>query len=120
MGGISGFLGLLALLGFLIFLAGVGTVVLSASQVRPVRRGIVLAVAGLVLGLVFSVISQGILTVSLTEVAVVYNTLNGNLETPRRAGTHIVVPVVQTYQIYDITQRTYTMSGNPSEGQRQG
>ena len=48
MGGVSAFLGLLSLLGFLIFLAGVGLVVMSASQGRPVRRGIFLAAAGLV------------------------------------------------------------------------
>jgi regulator of protease activity HflC (stomatin/prohibitin superfamily) len=120
MGSVSAFLGLLSLLGFLIFLGGVGLVVLSASQGRPVRRGIGLAAAGLVLGLVFTVVSQGILTVSPTEVAVVYNTLNGNLETPRRPGTSIVIPAIQAYQVYDITQQSYTMSGAENEGARSG
>lgn len=109
MGGISAVLGLLALLGFILFLAGVASVVMSASQGRTVRRGIMLALVGLVVGLIFSVISQGILIVQPTEVAVVFNTLTGNLEQPKRAGTHIIIPVVQTYQIYPIEQQNFTM-----------
>lgn len=120
MGGISSILGLLALVGFLGFLAGVGIVVLSASQGRPVRGGVLLAVIGLVAGLILSAISQGLLIVQPTEVAVVFNTLNGQLETPRRAGTHVIVPVVSTYTIYPIVQQSYTMSGSENEGQRQG
>ena len=98
MGGISGLLGALALLGFLGFLGGIGLVVISASQGRPVRGPALLAVVGLVVGLLFSVISQGILIVEPTQVAVVVNTLNGTLETPaRRGGTSVVVPIVQQY-----------------------
>ncbi len=117
MGGISSVLGTLALLGFLAFIAGVALVVLSASQGRPTRQGISLALVGILVGLVFSVISQGILIVQPTEVAVVFNTLNGTLEDPpRRAGTSIVAPVVQTYTIMPISQQTYVMSSANNEG----
>jgi hypothetical protein len=64
MGGISSVLGAIALLGFLGFLGGIGLVVVSASQGRPVRGGLSLALVGLALGLVFSIISQGILIVA--------------------------------------------------------
>lgn len=120
MGGISFVLGMLALLGFLGFLAGVGSVVLAASQGRPVRNGILLAVVGLAAGLVFSVISQGVLIVQPAQVAVIFNTLSGALEEPRDSGTSVVVPVVQQYTIYDIAQREYTMSRTASEGGRTG
>ncbi|MBZ0301173.1 MAG: prohibitin family protein [Anaerolineae bacterium] len=120
MGGISSLLGALALLGFLGFLGGVGLVVVSASQGRPVRGGISLAVVGLVVGLVFSVISQGILIVEPTQVAVIFNTLNGELGEPRGPGTHIVVPVLQSATLYPIEQQQYTMSGIPGEGAVQG
>ena len=117
MGGISSVLGTLALLGFLGFLAGVALVVLSASQGRPVRQGVLLAIVGLVAGLLLSVISQGILIVQPTEVAVVFNTFNGTLEDPpRRAGTSIVIPVMQTYTVLPISQQTYVMSTQASEG----
>jgi regulator of protease activity HflC (stomatin/prohibitin superfamily) len=116
MGGISALLGTLALLGFLAFLGGVGLVVVGASQGRPVRSGISIAVIGLVAGLIFSVVSQGILIVEPQQVAVVFNTLNGELETPRRSGTSIVVPVLQTSTLYPIDQQEYTMSGISNEG----
>jgi regulator of protease activity HflC (stomatin/prohibitin superfamily) len=118
--GISSVLGALSLLGFLLFLGGIALVVLSASQGRPVRNGILLAVVGIVAGIVFSVISQGILIVQPNEVAVIFNTLNGNLETPRRAGTSIIIPVIQQYTIYPIEQTQYTMSDTATEGALQG
>ncbi|MBZ0292930.1 MAG: hypothetical protein K8L99_10245 [Anaerolineae bacterium] len=120
MGGISGLLGAIALLGFLAFLAGVGLVVVSASQGRPVRGGISLALVGIVVGLLFSVISQGILIVEPTQVAVIFNTLSGDLEQPRRSGTSVLVPVVQQATLYPIQQQQYTMSGIPNQGAIQG
>jgi regulator of protease activity HflC (stomatin/prohibitin superfamily) len=118
MGGISAILSVLALAGFLAFLIGVGTVVLGASQGRPVRSGILLAAVGLVAGLIFSVISQGIVIVQPGEVAVVFNTLTGDLEEPRQPGTHIVVPVVNTFTIYPTVQQNYDM-GDSQAGQSQ-
>lgn len=118
--GISSLVGTLSLIGFLAFLGGVALVVLSASQGRPVRGGVLLAVIGVVAGILFSVISQGILVVQPNEVAVVFNTLSGELGTPLKQGTHIIVPVVQQYTIYPIEQQQYTMSGSTTEGARTG
>jgi regulator of protease activity HflC (stomatin/prohibitin superfamily) len=120
MGGISALLSALALLGFLGFLAGIGLVVVAASQGRPVRGGILLSGVGLVAGILFSIIANGILIVEPTQVAVIFNTLSGELETPRRSGTSVVVPVVQTATIYPIQQQEYTMSGQREEGNVQG
>lgn len=118
--GISSVLGILSLLGFVLFLAGIGAVVMAASQGRPVRGGVLLAVVGLILGLVFTVISQGILIVQPTEVAVVVNTLTGELEgTPRRGGTHIIVPVIQEPFLYPVTQQNVALddeTSNDGEG----
>jgi regulator of protease activity HflC (stomatin/prohibitin superfamily) len=118
--GVGSILGAISLLGFVLFLAGAALAVVSSSQGRPARGGVLLAVIGLVLGLLFSVISQGILVVEPTQVAVVINTLNGQFETPRGAGTSIVVPIVNTYYIYPISQQQYTMSGHTNEGALQG
>jgi regulator of protease activity HflC (stomatin/prohibitin superfamily) len=110
--GISSLLGALALLGFLAFLGGVALVVLSASQGRPVRNGILLAIVGIIAGVIFSGVGQGILIVPPTEVAVVVNTVNGELDpTPRRGGTHIVLPVIQQPFQYPLVQQTVTMGG---------
>src|SRR5262245_47592154 len=98
MGGLSSILNLIALAGFAIFLAGAGLAVVAASQGRPARGGVLLAALGLIAGVLFSAIAGGILIVQPTEVAVVLNTLNGTLEEPaRKAGTSVIVPVVQQY-----------------------
>lgn len=113
--GVSSVFAALSLLGFLGFLGGVALIVLSSSQGRPIRNGIMLAVAGIVVGVLFSVISQGIIIVQPTEVAVVVNTLNGNLDpVARRGGTHLIVPVVQQPFIYPVVQQTVTMAGTIS------
>ena len=116
MGGISGLLSAVALLGFLLFLAGIGLVVVSASQGRSVRNGIGLAVLGLIGGVILSVISQGIIIVEPQQVAVVFQTLSGELEEPKTSGTHIIVPVLQQATVYDVSVQEYTMSGISSEG----
>ncbi len=120
MGGISGILSTVALLGFLAFLAGVGLVVVSASQGRPVRSGILLAGIGLIFGVILSIIAQGILVVQPAERAVVFNTLSGELGEPRGSGTHIIIPILQEATIYNIAQQEYTMSGQANEGSRTG
>jgi ABC-type Fe3+-siderophore transport system permease subunit len=117
---IGSILGLIALLGFAGFVGGVGLIVVAASQGRPVRGGLMLALIGVIVGLVFSVVSQGILVVKPTERAVIVNTLTGELEPPRGPGTSVVIPIVQVYTIYPISQQQYTMSGRETEGQVRG
>lgn len=120
MNGISGILGTLAVIGGVLFVAGVAVAVMSASQGRSTRGGILLGVVGVVIALLFGVISQGILIIEPTQVGVVINTLTGNFETPRTAGTSVVIPVMQVYYIYPINQQQYTMSGRDTEGQVRG
>ncbi len=111
MSGLSGLLGILSLLGLLAFLGGIALVVVSASQGRTVRGGITLALAGLILFLLFSVVGSGIVIVQPQERAVVFNVISGNLQDPPlAAGTHIVVPVLYEYTIYPVRQQEYTMA----------
>lgn len=115
--GISSLFGILSLVGFGLFILGVVIVVMAISQGRAVRSGIVLAVAGIIIGLLFSVISQGILIVEPTQVAVIVNTLTGDVEeTPRRGGTHIIVPIVQQPFLYPVVQQTVAMDGESVGG----
>lgn len=120
MGGISSLLGGIALLGVLLFIAGVGFVVVSASQGRPVRGGILLGVAGLIVALLFSVVSQGILIIEPQQRAVVFQTITGNLEEPRGPGTSIILPVLQQATIYDVSLQEYTVAGATEESTRRG
>jgi regulator of protease activity HflC (stomatin/prohibitin superfamily) len=103
-----------------IFVAGIALAVVASSQGRKARGGVVLAVLGLVIGLLFSIISQGLLFVDVRQVAVITNTLTGNLETPRNPGTSIIIPGLQVPTFYPTNQLEYTMSSLDDEGSRRG
>ncbi|GAB4575548.1 MAG: hypothetical protein Kow0077_27570 [Anaerolineae bacterium] len=118
--GISGLLGFVALAGWVGMIAGIGLAILSASQGRSTRSGVTLAILGVIVGVVFSVISQGVIIVQPQEVAVVFDTIRGELLEPRGPGIHIIIPVVQEATYYSVAQREYTMSGQSREGNVQG
>lgn len=120
MGGISGLLGAVALLGFLMFLAGIGLVVTSASQGRPIRGGVSLSIFGLVFALLFTIISQGILIVEPQQRAVVFQTISGELEAPRGPGTSIIIPILQQATVYNVALQEYTVAGSAEERTRAG
>jgi len=120
MGDISGIFQLLALGGFLAGFAGIALIVAASSQGRPVRGGVLLAISGIVAGVALLIVSQGLLVVGPTERAVVFNTISGELETPRESGIHIIIPGVQQRFLYPIGQQNYTMSDTTSEGDRVG
>ncbi len=118
---IGGILGTLGLVGFVLFLVGAGLAVASTSQGRSARGGVMLAVAGLLIGVIFSVIGQGIIFVQPTQVAIAVNTLSGELLPPLNSGTHIVVPIIQQVAVdYPITQQEYTMAAGSTEGAQGG
>jgi len=121
MGSISSVFGIVSFVGFLLFIAGIGLAVLAASQGRTWRGGVSLALAGVVIGVLFSIVGQGIILVGASEIAVVFNTVSGGLDpTPRTSGTHIIFPILQQATIYPVSQQEYTMSGSANEGSVQG
>jgi len=116
MGGIGGILSLVSVVGFIIFLVGAGLLVTAVSQNRSPRSGGIVAVVGILIGGLFSVLSQGILVVEPAQVAVVFETVSGDLAAPRGPGTHIIVPIWQEATIYSTSQQQYTMSGVANDG----
>ncbi len=114
--GISGVLGFIALAGWVATIAGIGLAILSASQGRPTRNGVMLAIVGVVVGVVFSVVAQGVIVVQPQEVAVVFDSIRGELLEPRGPGIHIIIPVIQEATYYSIAQREYTMTGQLAVG----
>ena len=107
--GIGSLLGLLALLGFAVFVGGIALAFVAASQGRPVRGGAMLALIGLIIGLLFSVVSQGILVLEPYQAAVIYNTLSGDFSPTRYGGTSVIIPIFQTPSIYEINQKRFSM-----------
>jgi regulator of protease activity HflC (stomatin/prohibitin superfamily) len=120
MGSISSIIQVLALGAFLIGFAGIALVVAASSQNRSPRGGVMLAAVGIVLGVIFMLVSQGLLVVEPTQRAVVFNALRGDLEDPRGSGVHIIIPGVQQVYIYPINQQTYLMSDTANDGARPG
>jgi regulator of protease activity HflC (stomatin/prohibitin superfamily) len=118
--GISGILGFVGAAGWVLAVLGVAIAVMTASQSRSPRNGITLAIVGVVVGILFTVIGQGVIIVQPQEVAVVFDTITGNLLEPRTPGINIVIPVIQEATIYSIERQEYTMSGATNEGRIQG
>ena len=98
--GISSALGFVALAGWVAVVAGIGLAVASASQGRSTRGGVMIAVVGVVVGVLFSVVSQGVIIVEPQQVAVIFDQLSGDLLEPRGPGVHVIVPVIQTATLY--------------------
>lgn len=120
MGGISSIISALGLLGGLVFLVGIALVVVSVSQGRPARGGILLSILGLVAFVLLQIVGQGLLEVGPTQVAVVFNRITGQFESPKGPGIHIVIPGIQSATIYPTSQQNYTMSGSSEDSLRPG
>lgn len=118
MSGISSIILFFAFIGAVVCMSGIGIIALSVSQGRPARASLVgLTILGGILAVTLWIVSTGILVVKPGEAAVVYQTLSGDLEdNPRQAGTHIIMPILYNFHVYDVTQQEYTMSSVRGEG----
>jgi regulator of protease activity HflC (stomatin/prohibitin superfamily) len=109
-------IGGLAIMGF-----GVFMIVQAMSRNDSVRSGVMLTVVGLVIAVLFFIVGMGLVEVQADEVAVVFNTLSGDLaKTPLGPGLHVIIPGVQDATIYSTAQQEYTMSGSVGEGAVRG
>jgi regulator of protease activity HflC (stomatin/prohibitin superfamily) len=123
---ISGLMGLIAFLGFVLFVGGLVLAVSNASSKRSWRSGAVLALIGLLVGSVFFVFSSGVVQVESNEIAVVFQPFGGDpadgrlSRTPLGPGVHIIVPYLNVPTIYSTRLETYTMTAVVSEGRVRG
>jgi regulator of protease activity HflC (stomatin/prohibitin superfamily) len=110
-------LNIAAILGLAIAGFGVFVIVQAISRNDSARGGVLLTLIGLVIAIVFFIMSAGVVEIQPNEVGVVFNVLSGELsEDPLGSGIHIIIPGVQEVTIYSIAQQEYTMSGKESEG----
>ena len=123
---VSGLLGLVALAGLLMFIAGIAIVIMNAAQNRRAGGGIGLAILGLVIGVLFFSASSGLVVVGSSEVAVVFQSVGGDPKlnslwpTPLGPGVHIITPIINEPIIYSTEIQTYTMARAVREGQIAG
>ncbi len=115
--GIDALFNVVAIGAFLIGLAGIGLVVMNASRSQSVRGGVILAIIGFLLGIVFLIVAEGLLIVNPTERVVVFNSLTGELEAEaREPGLHVIIPGIQQTFTYLVSRQEYTMSSSVGEG----
>jgi len=81
------------------------------------RLRLIVLLVLVVIGII--VLANTVLVVDAGHVAVIFNTLNGNLST-RYPGTNILIPGMQRPIIYDTRIQTYTMSAAYAEGEIRG
>src|SRR5512135_2886570 len=112
---ISTLLGFLSLVGWVMVIAGAGIAISNATQNRTVRPGIMLALVGVLVGVIFFAASAGLVLVGPTEVAVVFQSVGGDASTnslwptPLGPGVHIIVPIINQPIKYSTEVRNYTM-----------
>lgn len=119
---ISGSFSLLALVLFGALVAYVVWVLVERQNRRPRRISITLVLILLVGGLVAMSIGSGLVFIEPEERGVVISALSsrGYRSGVLTPGLHWIAPYAERVQLYSIAQRTYTMSGVPTEGEVQG
>jgi len=119
---ISGSFSLLALVLFGALIAYVVWVLVERQNRRPRRISITLVLILLVGGLVAMSIGSGLVFIEPEERGVVISALSsrGYRSGVLTPGLHWIAPYAERVQLYSIAQRTYTMSGVPTEGEVQG
>jgi len=123
---IPSLLGLVALVGVLIFLGGLFLAVNAMSRKQSAGLGTTLAIFGAVVALLFYTASQGVVQVGATQVAVVFQRIGGDSATnslratPLGPGVHIIIPITEEAILYSTETRNYTMSKTSNEGSRGG
>jgi len=118
-GAIFGFIsGIAWLAAILVFV----WIVIRASRNRPVQRpGLALFVV-LVLAIILTAVSSGIVFINPQESGVVISLLTpeGYRKEALTPGLHVIVPFAESVIRYPTYRQTYTMSVAPKEGQIQG
>ncbi len=123
---LSSLLGFVSLIGFVVGVSGVSITVNNTARRRSGRPGVMLAVVGLGIGLIFAAASSGLVLVGPTQVAVVFQSIGGDpttnslWPTPLGPGAHLIVPVIDQPFFYSAEVQTYTMSRTVSEGAQAG
>jgi len=112
----------LAGVAWLIFFAGIVLIITRASRGRNTQPGIVTALLGLLLALVLTSTSAGLVFIEPTERGVVISAVapKGYREQALQPGLRWIIPFLESVKTYTISRQNYTMSKITGEGQVQG
>ncbi len=97
-------------------------VLYRAARQRPLKSGKTLIIVGLVVVIVLTTVSAGLVFTNPQERGVVISAVNpdGYRQEALQPGLSWIIPFAETVVFYPISQQTYTMSIAPSEGSIQG
>jgi regulator of protease activity HflC (stomatin/prohibitin superfamily) len=111
-----------ATLAWILTFAVIALAVVRAGQKRPLKSGLTTVVVMLVLAIVLTVTSLGLVFIRPQERGVVISAVSegGIRLQPLNSGVHWIFPILETVERYSIARETYTMSIAPSEGEIQG
>lgn len=114
-------LSVIAIAGLAIAGFGVFIILQALQRNENVRSGVLLTLVGVIIAVVFLVIGSGLIQVEADEVAVVFNTVTGDLASePLGPGLHVIIPGIQSGTIYSVAQQEYTMAGTVGDGALRG
>ncbi len=123
---ISGIVGVVAALSWLLAIGAIVFLGVTIVRQGSVGRVIPLVIGGVILALVLTTVSAGLVDIESREVGVVANPFQQQTEPrglrpePLQAGLHWIVPFVESVHTYSISRDTYTMSSTTGEGQVSG
>ena len=100
----------------------IGLAVLQASRGRSLKAAGTMVVAAVVVAIILTTVSAGLVFVQPEERGVVISAVapKGYREVALLPGLHWVIPFAENVVLYPISRQTYTMSIAPTEGQLLG
>jgi regulator of protease activity HflC (stomatin/prohibitin superfamily) len=120
MTGITSILNILALLGWAVAAGGIFLAVSATSRRTSARPGILLAIVGVIVGLVFAIVGAGLVIIEPQETGVVFRSIGGDedsiVDTPLGPGVNWVIPFVDQITIYPTTRQSVTLAATEGGG----
>jgi regulator of protease activity HflC (stomatin/prohibitin superfamily) len=115
---ITGFSGLL----WIVVVAVIVLITVRASRGQPIKKGGTIVVVAVVLAIIFTALSAGLVFVQPEQRGVVISALSpeGYRQQALGPGLHFVVPFAENVVLYSTSKQTYTMSIARDEGQLMG
>ena len=101
----------IAVVGYIIF------VVVQRTRGKAIKLSVTTIAALVVVALLMSTLSAGVVVIDAREVGVVFNDFRGLRDTALTPGMHIVTPFVDHVYRYTTVQQAYTMSSTTEEGE---
>lgn len=112
----------ISMVSWLAVIAVFVAIVFQSSRNQPIKRGGTIIIAVVVVAIILSTVSAGLVFINPEERGVVISAISpkGYRDQALQPGLRWVIPFAESVITYPISKQTYTMSIAPSEGQIQG